>query len=363
MRGTRWWIGGLPVVAAMAMAGAPAAEAGGGNGLLVSNVDYNCYSLTTGNPYFEPMISAIAGWGAEGEAAVVGQPFSAQISVGVVGRSCSGAEISPTIIPPAGVRVAIDATHPVQWRYPDDNSQGAWNTAGVRPLPLPDGSVKLLADDGQGRTLWPIVNDKPPLQFLVPLVADRELRGAGSGPGQCPDGPPCARTEAGDYLQARVDTSIGTPNVLAPVVALFATPAPPGTGGGGGPAAPGGPSTPGGPAGGGATTPAAGKVKVASSLRAASLRRGLTVKVPSAAKGAKLAIAITVRQGKKTQTIARGVTTAARAGQTAVTVKPTSRGRVLLSRQGAALKATLRLTATGKGLATVTQSAALRIRR
>jgi hypothetical protein len=256
---------------AFLMVVAPGASAGGGNGLLVSNVDYNCYSLTTPNPYMEPMISAIAGWGSEGEAAVVGRPFSAQFSVGVVGHSCSGAEITPTVIPPAGVRVAIDSAHPVQWRYPEDGSEVAWNTAGVRPLPLADGSVKLLANDGQGHTTWPIVNDKPPLQFLVPLVADRELRGAGSGPGQCPNGPPCAGSEAGDYLQVQVDTTIGTPKILAPVVALFATPAPPGTGGG--------PSTPGAPTPGGTPTRAAGKLTVAKSLRAATLRRGLTLKV------------------------------------------------------------------------------------
>jgi hypothetical protein len=355
MRGTRGWRRGLPVVAAMLMVGVPDAQAGGGNGLLVSNSDYNCSSLTTPNPYMEPMISAIAGWGSDGEAAVVGQPFSAQFSVGVVGHSCSGAEITPTVIPPAGVRVAIDGAHPVQWRYPDDNSQGAWNTAGVRVLPLADGSAKLLADDGQGHSTWPIVNDKPPLQFLVPLVADRELRGAGSGPGQCPAGPPCAGSEAGDYLQVRVDTTIGTPSVLAPVVALFATPGE----GGGGPGAPGTPSTPGAP---GTPTPAAGKLTVAKSLRAATLRRGLTLEVP-AAKGAKLTIAITIRQGKKTQTIARGSTTAKAAGQTKVRVTPTARGRTVLAHLTRTQKATLRLTATGKGLSTVTQSAALRLRR
>ena len=68
--------------------------------------------------------------------------------------------------------------------------------------------------DASGNTLWPIVNDEPPLQFLVTLVADRELRGAGSPPGACPDGPPCPPSEAGDYLQVRIDSSIGTPLTL-----------------------------------------------------------------------------------------------------------------------------------------------------
>jgi hypothetical protein len=329
------------------------ALAGGGNGLLVSNIDYNCSSLTTGNPYFEPMISAVAGWGSEGEAPVVGRPFTAQFSVGMVGHSCSGSEISPTVIPPVGVRVAIDASHPLQWRYPDDSGAGAWNTAGIRPLPLADGTTKLLADDGQGHTLWPIVNDRPPLQFLVPLVADRELTGAGSGPDQCPNGPPCAASEAGDYLQVKVDASIGTPRVLAPVVALYATPAPAGE-----PTTPGAPGTPGTP---GAPLHAITPAKLPTSVRAATLRRGWTIKL-SAAKGAKVVATISTGNGKRRKTLARGSATARSAGALTLKLTPTAAGRAVLRTLHRTATATLRLTASGTGLTSVTRSGTLRIR-
>ena len=147
------------------------------------------------------------------------------------------------MIPPVGVRIAVDKDHPLQWKYPDSD----WQTTGAKLLPLPDGSAKIVAE-ASGNTLWPIANDQPPLQFLVPLVAERELRGAGSPPGACPDGPPCPPSEAGDYLQVRIDSSIGTPLMLAPVVALFSTAPPPS---------------------------AATKLTVASKVRAASLSRGL----------------------------------------------------------------------------------------
>jgi hypothetical protein len=333
------------------------AAAGGGNGLLASNVDYNCTSLTTGSPYFEPMISALVGWGAEGEAAVAGQPFTAQLSVGVVGHSCSGAEIVPTVIAPVGVRVAIDGSHPLQWRYPDDSGQGTWSTSGIRPLPLADGTVKLLADDGQGHTTWPIVNDRPPLQFLIPLVADRELRGAGSGAGQCPNGPPCAASEAGDYLQVRVDTSIGTPNVLAPVVALFATPAPAGPGGGGG----GGGGTPT-PGGGGTPVRAATLGGLPTSVRAGALRRGWAVKLSAAAKGARVTAAVTTGTGRKAKTLARAATTAKSTGALTLKLTPTASGRSALRTLRGTRKATLRLTASGTGLTPVTRTQTLRIR-
>ena len=210
------------IAAVVLLAGAPNAAAGGANGLLVSNTDFNCFSLATGNPYVEPMISAIAGWGSEGDMPVGGEPFSASFSVGLVGRSCSGAEISPTVIPPVGVRIAVDQDHPLQWKYPDSD----WQTTGAKLLALADGSAKIVAE-ASGTSLWPIVNDNPPLQFIVPLVAERELRGAGSPPGACPNGPPCPPSEAGDYLQVSVATSIGTPLTITPVVALFATAPPP----------------------------------------------------------------------------------------------------------------------------------------
>src|SRR5688500_5697019 len=117
----------LTIAAVLLLAGAPNAAAGGANGLLVSNTDFNCFSLATGSPYVEPMVSAIVGWGSEGEIPVGGEPFSASFSVGLVGRSCSGAEISPTVIPPVGVRIAVDKDHPLQWKYPD----GEWQTAGA----------------------------------------------------------------------------------------------------------------------------------------------------------------------------------------------------------------------------------------
>ena len=115
---------------------------------------------------------------------LAGEVFSAQFSVGLVGRSCSGASISPTVIPPLGVRIAVDAQHPVQWRYPGQSE--TWQTSGVRLLTLPDGSAKLVPEANEN-SLWPIANDQPPLQFLVPLVADRaaaraRVRAAGPVP-------------------------------------------------------------------------------------------------------------------------------------------------------------------------------------
>jgi hypothetical protein len=330
-----------------------AALAGGGNGRLVSNVDYNCYSLTTGNPYVEPMISALVGWGSEGEAPVVGRPFSAQFSVGVVGHSCSGAEISPTVVPPVGVRVAIDAAHPLQWRYPDDSGAGAWNTTGIRPLALADGTVKLLADDGQGHTTWPIVNDRPPLQFLVPLVADRELTGAGSGPDQCPDGPPCAASEAGDYLQVKFDTSIGTPKVLAAVVALFATPAPAGD--------PTDPTPSGDPTTPGRRPIALTSAKLPTTVRATTLRRGWAFRL-KAPKGAKVLATVTTGSGRRVATLARGTATAKAAGALTVRLRPTTSGRAALRKLRGTRKATFRLSASGAGLTPAKVTGTLRIR-
>ena len=57
----------LTIAAVLLLAGAPNAAAGGANGLLVSNTDFNCFSLATGSPYVEPMVSAIVGWGSKGE--------------------------------------------------------------------------------------------------------------------------------------------------------------------------------------------------------------------------------------------------------------------------------------------------------
>jgi hypothetical protein len=301
------------IAAALLLAVAPSASAGGANGLLVSNVDFNCFSLATGSPYVEPMISGIVGWGSEKEFPVTGEPFSASVSVGLVGRSCSGAEISPTVIPPVGVRIAVDKDHPLQWKYPDSD----WQTSGAKLLPLADGSAKIVAE-ASGTQLWPIANDQPPLQFLIPLVAERELRGAGSPPGACPDGPPCAPGEAGDYLQVRIDTSIGTPLVLAPVVALYATEG------------------------------AATKLTVPAKVRAATLSKGLGVKV-AAAKGAKLKLVL--KAGRTV--VARGSATAKADGTTTVKVKAVRRVK--------AGKATLTLTASGAGLTAVTKTAALRI--
>ena len=313
---------------------APSAFAGGANGELVSSVDFNCYSIATGNPYLEPMISAIAGWGSTGEMPAAGEIFSAQFSVGLVGRSCSGASISPTVIPPLGVRIAVDAQHPVQWRYPGQSE--TWQTSGVRLLTLPDGSAKLVPEANEN-SLWPIANDQPPLQFLVPLVADRALTGAGSGPGQCPNGPPCARGDAGDYLQVQVDSSIGSPLTLTPVVALFASPPPPG--------AP--PPNP------GATTPAAGKVKLAKSIKASALTKGFTVKVPASALAE-----VTLTLTAKGKVVAKGSATAAKAGTLSVKLKRTA----ALKRIKGTAKATLKVVATGPGLTKTTQSLKTQVR-
>lgn len=318
-------------------AGTSNAVAGGANGLLVSNIDWNCFSLTTPTPYTEPMVSAVVGWGSEGEMPAAGEVFTSQFSVGLVGRSCSGASISPTVIPPLGVRIAVDADHPVQWRYPGTSE--AWQTAGARLLPLPDGSAKIVAEQGNGSTLWPIANDQPPLQFLVPLVADRQLSGAGSARGQCPNGPPCARAEAGDYLQVQVDASIGTPLTITPVVALFASPPPPGTPI---PTAPGAPQ------------PAAGKLTVAKSVRVSAFSKGLPVKVEASA-GAKLTLTLTARG----RVIARGGATAKQAGTVTVRLRRTA----ALKRIKGTVKATLRLTATGTGLAKTEHSVTVRVRR
>jgi hypothetical protein len=258
-----------------------------------------------------------------------GEVFSAQFSVGLVGRSCSGANVSPTVIPPLGVRIAVDAQHPVQWRYPGQGE--AWQTSGVRLLTLPDGRAKLVPEVNEN-SLWPIANDQPPLQFVVPLVADRAMTGAGSGPGQCPDGPPCARGDAGDYLQVQVDSSIGTPLTLVPVVPLFASPPPPGT-----------------PTGGAA----AGKVKVAKSIRASALAKGLTVKVPVSAL-AEVRLTLTV----KGKVVAKGAATAAQAGTLSVKVKRTA----ALKRVRGTVKATLKVTATGPGLTKTTQSLKTQVR-
>jgi hypothetical protein len=276
------------------------------NGQLVSNVDFNCFSIATGNPYVEPMISAIVGWGSTGEMPAAGETFSAQVSVGLVGRSCSGASVSPTVIPPLGVKIA----GPVQWRYPGTSE--AWQTSGVRLLTLPDGSAKLVPEANEN-SLWPIANDQPPLQFLVPLVAERQLTGAGSAAGQCPNGPPCPRGEAGDYLQVQVDTSIGNPLVLAPVVPLFASPPKP------------------------ALT---GKPSVAST--------GRSVKVQAAA-GAKVSATLSA----KGKTLARGSATAKRAGTLTIKLKPRIKGTV---------KAKLKLTATGPGLIRTERSLTVRLR-
>lgn len=326
----------LAVTAALWFAGAGTAAAGGMNGQLVSNVDFNCFSIATGNPYVEPMISAVAGWGSTGERPAAGEPFSAQFSVGLVGRSCSGASISPTVIPPLGVRIAVDAEHPVQWRYPGTSE--AWQTGGARLLALPDGSAKIVSEQADGSTLWPIANDQPPLQFLVPLVADRALTGAGSAPGQCPNGPPCARAEAGDYLQVQVDTSLGTPLTITPVVPLFASPPPPGAPK---PTAPGAPQ------------PAAGKVTIARTVRAAALRKGLAVKV-QASSGAKLALTLSA----KGKVLAKGSATAERAGTVTVRLK----GTAALKRVKGTVKARLELTATGTGLAKTERSLTVRVR-
>ena len=97
-----------------------------------------------------------------------GEPFSAQFSVGLVGRSCSGAEISPTVIPPSACGSPSTRTIRLQWKYPDSDvaddrarSCCRWPTARPRSWPRP-------AATRCGRSS----NDKPPLQFLVPLVAD-----------------------------------------------------------------------------------------------------------------------------------------------------------------------------------------------
>jgi hypothetical protein len=322
-------VGALAIAALMWAGAATNAAAGGANGLLVSSVDFNCYSIATGNPYLEPMISAIAGWGSTGEMPVAGEVFSAQFSVGLVGRSCSGASISPTVIPPLGVRIAVDAQHPVQWRYPGQSE--TWQTSGVRLLTLPDGSAKLVPEANEN-SLWPIANDQPPLQFLVPLVADRQLSGAGSGPGQCPNGPPCARGDAGDYLQVQVDSSIGTPLTLTPVVALFASPAPAGA-----------------PTGGAA----AGKVKVAKTLTAKALTRGLTVNVPASALAE-----VTLTLTAKGKVVAKGTATAAKAGTLSVKLKRTA----ALKRIKGTAKATLKVVATGPGLTKTTQSLKTQVR-
>ena len=203
----------------------------------------------------------------------------------------------------------------------------------MKLLPLADGTTKILATTQPDHTTWPIANERAPLQFRVPLVADRELRGAGSAAGQCPNGPPCAPSEAGDYLQVKIDTSIGTPLVLTPVVALFSTAPPP---------------------------PAAGTFTVRSSVRASAFAKGVSVRV-QAAKGAKLAVAVTARSGKKVVTIAKGSATAKAAGQTAVKVRRTGAGTALLGKR--TLRATVTLTATGAGLSTVTRTATLTVRR
>lgn len=322
----------VALAAALWAVAAPSAFAGGANGVLVSSVDFNCSSIATGNPYLEPMISAIAGWGSAGELPAAGEVFSAQFSVGLVGRSCSGASISPTVIPPLGVRIAVDAQHPVQWRYPGQSE--TWQTSGVRLLTLPDGSAKLVPEANEN-TLWPIANDQPPLQFLVPLVADRALTGAGSGPGQCPNGPPCARGDAGDYLQVQVDSSIGTPLTLTPVVALFASPPPPGA------------PTP------GTTTPAAGKVKVAKSIKASALTKGFTVKVPASSLAE-----VTLTLTAKGKVVAKGRATATKAGTLSVKLKRTA----ALKRIKGTAKATLKVVATGPGLTKTTQSLKTQVR-
>jgi hypothetical protein len=304
----------LVLAAVLLGAAAPPASAGGMNGLLVSNVDFNCSSLTTGSPYVEPMISGIVGWDSVDEIPKGGEVFSANLSIGVVGRPCSGAEVVPTIIPPVGVRLAIDAKHPLQWRYP--GTDGAWQTKGYKLLPLADGSTKI-AVDGE-RSLWPIATDQPPLQFRFPLVAERALSGRGSEPGQCPNGPPCAASEAGDYLQVRIDTSIGTPLVITPVVSLFATAPPP---------------------------PAATKLSAPG--------KDLKVKV-QAAKGAKLELRLTAKR----KVLARGSATARRDGTTTVALKRTAAGR----RVKGTVKATLTLTASGTDLMTVERSASVKVR-
>jgi hypothetical protein len=184
-------------------------------------------------------------------------------------------------------------------------------------LTLPDGSAKLVPEANEN-TLWPIANDQPPLQFLVPLIAERQLTGAGSAPGQCPNGPPCPRAEAGDYLQVQVDASIGTPLTLTPVVPLFAAPPQP------------------------ALT---GKPSVA--------KTGRSVKVQAAA-GAKVSATLSA----KGRTLAKGSATATKAGTLTVKLKPTA----ALKKLKGTIKAKLKLAATGTGLVKTERSVTVRVR-
>lgn len=249
----------------------------------------------------------------DGSAPAVGAPFYVRIAMQSLGSPCSafteGSSTLPEFIPPAGVEVVRDNA------WPGFAETQAWGGVATRlegtltltPTDL-GGATVLPAGEGERQSFWPLAAGGAVTLVYVPLRATRPLAGTAARTPACAATPTrpsvvCARADAGDLLQVRVQHSPALPTPIVATVPLWAaaggtpgTPAPgSGSGSGSGPAS--GPAPGGAPAAPTTTpgaSPAAGAAPAPRVPRRATTRQ-LRMGLPVALRGLPAGARVTAR--------------------------------------------------------------------
>jgi hypothetical protein len=210
--------------------GAAQAEPVWTDGTLEYDVGFSCSSIIFNNPRLVQMTGAGAGFLADrDDVPRIGEVFYTRLTTALVGDPCGGgAAVLPEWVPPAGVEVAIDAKHPVLWRYADTPDRTFFDTDTVASPGQFDGVVIAAAtkDHPEGQP-WPLAISGPPLEIRVPVRSTRVLNGIGSVSPECDNrrngAAPCQPKLSGDHLQIAVNVADGGDRLFViPYVGLFA---------------------------------------------------------------------------------------------------------------------------------------------
>lgn len=192
------------------------------------SVANSCSSLAIGNNSYYPSIRAVlAQEGTRTAPPRVGEVFYIRLTSVELTDPCALPKIVPEFLLPEGVRLAVDAAHPVTWQYPDqsDDPPVTDSSTVAVPDPGPFGGVQVgHIDDHGAAEPWPLNSSRVSRLILrMPIVSNRPLDVSQDPPPNPCNGQPCAPASAGrrDVVMAySLITDGGNRTYLAPTLGL-----------------------------------------------------------------------------------------------------------------------------------------------